>query len=253
MALKRVSYILPVKDRVDCVKWFFDNFRKASVDELVIVDGDSKDGTKELIKEYGDIVDVFVSEPDSSAGEATNKGILLASGEFIKTHSIDDIIFNLDDPIMCMEFYQYIDLLVLGGLKQRGDKTLRLMLPPDYGKQCEDVFIHGSCGAGFLIRKSSFDRLGLFNPELVANDREFALRTIRNGIVCSYPGIFYWHNSQSDNSITSTHILEWCNESSRLFRKYCRKIYYRERILRFLKIRKGHEDQFRVQMRGGLK
>jgi glycosyltransferase involved in cell wall biosynthesis len=51
--------------------------------ELVIVDGDSGDGTLELLGARNDAVDYWVSEPDTGIYEAMNKGIAAANGEYI--------------------------------------------------------------------------------------------------------------------------------------------------------------------------
>jgi glycosyltransferase involved in cell wall biosynthesis len=51
--------------------------------ELVIVDGDSDDGTLELLQSRNAAVDYWLSEPDKGIYEAMNKGIAAANGEYI--------------------------------------------------------------------------------------------------------------------------------------------------------------------------
>lgn len=51
--------------------------------EYIIIDGDSKDNTIEIVKSYGSKIHKFVSETDSGLYEAMNKGIKHATGEFI--------------------------------------------------------------------------------------------------------------------------------------------------------------------------
>ncbi len=58
--------------------------------QYIIVDGDSNDGTKELAAKYADYIDLFISEPDSGIYEAINKGINLASGDWILILGSDD-------------------------------------------------------------------------------------------------------------------------------------------------------------------
>ncbi|WP_163339193.1 glycosyltransferase family 2 protein [Desulfopila sp. IMCC35008] len=50
--------------------------------EWIIVDGGSTDNTLEVLKEYGDKIDVMISEKDSGVYNAMNKGIRASSGEF---------------------------------------------------------------------------------------------------------------------------------------------------------------------------
>ena len=58
--------------------------------EYVIIDGASTDGTQDIVKKYGDRIDVFVSEKDSGISDAFNKGILRSSGELIVMINSDD-------------------------------------------------------------------------------------------------------------------------------------------------------------------
>jgi glycosyltransferase involved in cell wall biosynthesis len=51
--------------------------------ELVIIDGNSEDGTLELLQARNEAVDYWVSEPDNGIYDAMNKGIDVARGEYI--------------------------------------------------------------------------------------------------------------------------------------------------------------------------
>jgi glycosyltransferase involved in cell wall biosynthesis len=51
--------------------------------EYVVIDGGSTDGSKELIEQYQDKIDYWVSEPDKGIYNAMNKGIKAASGEYV--------------------------------------------------------------------------------------------------------------------------------------------------------------------------
>ena len=51
--------------------------------EYIIIDGFSSDGSIEVIKEYADRINYWVSEPDRGIYNAMNKGILKTSGEYI--------------------------------------------------------------------------------------------------------------------------------------------------------------------------
>ncbi|GAB4024329.1 glycosyltransferase family 2 protein [Spirosoma koreense] len=58
--------------------------------EYIIVDGNSTDGTVELVQSYGDRIARFISEPDKGLYDAMNKGIGLATGDVIGLLNADD-------------------------------------------------------------------------------------------------------------------------------------------------------------------
>lgn len=58
--------------------------------EYIIIDGVSTDGTLDLIKQYSDIVDLCISEPDTGIYNAMNKGVSHANGSYILFINGDD-------------------------------------------------------------------------------------------------------------------------------------------------------------------
>lgn len=52
--------------------------------EYIIIDGGSTDGTLDIIKKYEHAIDYWVSENDTGIYDAMNKGIVLATGEWVK-------------------------------------------------------------------------------------------------------------------------------------------------------------------------
>lgn len=58
--------------------------------EYIVVDGASSDGTLDIIKNYEDRLDLWVSEPDKGIYDAMNKGLELCNGELIGMINADD-------------------------------------------------------------------------------------------------------------------------------------------------------------------
>lgn len=66
---------------------FSQNFKNV---EYIIVDGGSTDKTVEIINQYKDKINIFLSEPDDGIYDAMNKGIKLAGGDIIGMLNADD-------------------------------------------------------------------------------------------------------------------------------------------------------------------
>jgi len=60
--------------------------------EVVVIDGASTDGTREIIERHANRLTFWRSEPDSGIGEAWNKGIACSTGDVI-------ILLNADDEL----------------------------------------------------------------------------------------------------------------------------------------------------------
>ncbi|MET1254649.1 glycosyltransferase family 2 protein [Aliikangiella maris] len=62
--------------------------------EHIIIDGGSKDNTVTLIKKHEKKIASWISEPDLGIADAMNKGIKLASGEYLIFIHSDDLFLN---------------------------------------------------------------------------------------------------------------------------------------------------------------
>ena len=64
--------------------------------EYLIIDGGSTDGTVDIIKRYEDKISYWVSEPDKGIYDAMNKGIEVATGEWINFMNCGDSFYSKD-------------------------------------------------------------------------------------------------------------------------------------------------------------
>lgn len=64
--------------------------------EYIVIDGASTDGTIDIIKKYADKIDYWVSEPDEGLYYAMNKGIEVATGDWIYIHNAGGVFYEKD-------------------------------------------------------------------------------------------------------------------------------------------------------------
>lgn len=93
--MNKLSIICPSYNSSDCIRTLIDSVLMQTCDnyELIVVDGGSKDGTVEILKEYGTQIK-WISEKDQGIYDAMNKGINLASGEWLYFIGADDSLYN---------------------------------------------------------------------------------------------------------------------------------------------------------------
>jgi len=62
--------------------------------QYIIIDGNSTDGTLDIIKKYENYIDYWISEPDRGIYDAMNKGIIKAKGNWIHFLNAGDYFYS---------------------------------------------------------------------------------------------------------------------------------------------------------------
>lgn len=60
--------------------------------EYIIIDGVSSDGTLDIIRKYSEKISKWISEPDKGIYDAMNKGVSLATGNYVYFLGADDML-----------------------------------------------------------------------------------------------------------------------------------------------------------------
>ncbi len=89
-----VSLITVVKNNENYIQETFESIKNQTKKnfEYIVVDGNSTDRTKEIIKNNQNLIDFYISENDENLWDGFNKGMSLAKGEYIGFVNSDDIL-----------------------------------------------------------------------------------------------------------------------------------------------------------------
>ncbi|RWM31968.1 glycosyltransferase [Mesorhizobium sp.] len=87
-----VTYVTVVRNNTTTLARTIESVQRQTYPnvEHIVLDGASTDGTLDLIRQYADRIDYFVSEPDKGLYDAVNKAVPLARGQLICILNSDD-------------------------------------------------------------------------------------------------------------------------------------------------------------------
>ena len=212
--------------------------------EYIVVDGASTDGTVDIIKSYGTQISKFISEPDKGIYNAMNKGVRLASGDFVGILNADDCLYS-NDVIQSMvnRIDDTIDA-VYGDVEFFSDKDLSRSVRYYSSKKFNiERFKYGFMPAhpSFYVRKKYFDLFGCYKEDYrIASDFDLLIRFLHsNNIKSKYiemPFVKMRTGGVSNKNIMSRvllnkEILRACKENNiktnlfNIYSKYFIKIF----------------------------
>jgi glycosyltransferase len=148
--------------------------------EHIIIDGESKDDTLQLIKNAGH-TGPLISEKDKGLYDAMNKGIKQTQGEIVAILNSDDLYAHENVIKNIVEVFEqtgceavYGDLIFVH--PEKPDKVLRKWVAGGYDR---NLFLRGWMPPhpAFFVKREVYDRLGVFNIVLKSSaDYELLLR-----------------------------------------------------------------------------
>ena len=155
--------------------------------EYVIIDGGSTDGTLDIIKKYEDKIDYWVSEKDSGIYDAMNKGIDLATGEWINFMNSGDVFTTLDilAEIINSNFSNKFYGVIFGYVKivDKNRNWLGYRHPYKKFENCDLLKENCVAHQASFTNRNIFKNIGKFSIEYKINgDYEFWLRAKKNNI-----------------------------------------------------------------------
>lgn len=180
--------------------------------EFIIIDGGSTDGSKDVIEEYINKIDYWVSEPDSGIYNAMNKGINVAKGEYIHFLNSGDLYYGNDTLAKVFKNKHYSSPIIRGNyIADYGDRKEKKNNFGEKEVTIYDLYHQAFCHQAIFLAKSLFSKYGLYNEDLkFVADWEHTLRAILDGTSTEYINIdlaVYDMNGFSGNPLNQKDLL----------------------------------------------
>jgi glycosyltransferase involved in cell wall biosynthesis len=151
--------------------------------EYIIIDGQSKDKTLEIIKKYESKIDYWSSEKDGGIYYAMNKGIAHANGDIIGILNADDF-YSQDTILNVVNTFLNTDADVFhGDIIFLNDKQETRMQPDIHKMMQQPSVFHPTC----FVKKQVYSKIGDFNTEYkISADYDFLLRCLKSNFKFEY-------------------------------------------------------------------
>ena len=148
--------------------------------EYLIIDGGSEDETIDILEQYKARIDQWISERDEGISDAMNKGLKIATGDWILFLHSDDYLVGKDSLEKAVAMIENdIDILACNIYFKYGE-TIKLAKP--HGWNFRMNFKVGLWHQAILCRKTLFERVGRFDKSFrIGMDYDFLLRAFRQG------------------------------------------------------------------------
>ncbi len=142
--------------------------------EYIIIDGGSTDKSLDIIKKYQDKINYWISEPDTGIFNAMNKGIKIATGEYLLFLNSGD--FLIDSKVLeKIPLSKFQEQIIYGGI----------MVNNKYEKHFTDdltlyFFVKNSLPhCATFIHKKLFEKFGYYDENLkISSDWKFFTEAI---------------------------------------------------------------------------
>lgn len=153
--------------------------------EYLVIDGGSTDGSVAYIESKSDAIDYWISEPDKGIYNAMNKGIELATGEYILFINSGDHLFNNKAVKSAEQYLQSYDVIYFNLQIISEDNRFKIHSLPDKLK-FSDFFIDSWPHPSTFTKRELFYKVGLYDEDLkIFSDWKFMILALFK-YQCSY-------------------------------------------------------------------
>lgn len=179
----KISIITIVYNNVNYIESCIKSVLSQTYDNIehIVIDGDSNDGTQEVIKPYIPQLGYYKSEKDNGLYNALNKGIQVATGDIIGILHSDDLFYEDSTLSKIIDAFKLnnLDLLYANGLyveRENHSNIKRVYKSKPYKEKYLNygwIPLHTT----IYVKKELFQEFGLYDESYrIASDYEISLR-----------------------------------------------------------------------------
>lgn len=198
--------------------------------EYIIIDGGSTDATVDIIKKYSKQIDYWVSEHDSGISDAFNKGIVLATGQYLNFLNAGDEYIS---PCVLNENRSYFKFgsKIVSFFSKFGSKTIpKFRLFNSMPLYLKSTLSHQAS----FIHVSVFKRHGGYSREYsLRMDYDYWMRILRQ---CKFIFISKIIVNYATNGVSGGNTDLFCREEIEINKKYlCNLLFWIRRLVIFIR------------------
>jgi len=208
--------------------------------EYIVIDGGSNDNTINIIKNYNDVIDYWISEPDNGIYDGMNKAILLAKGEWVIFMNAGDCFVNKMVLRDVFDDKSYFGLDVIYGNTRVRNKDITILKIDNLNKYY--FYFDTICHQSIFFRTKLFSEIGLYNTSYkILADREWLLRYSKNKNnrfkyvdvdICDWDSVGYTSNNR-DIYEKECSAIRYCYTPLDLFVLLLIRLYKKIKLLSF--------------------
>jgi glycosyltransferase involved in cell wall biosynthesis len=134
--------------------------------EYIVVDGNSTDGSQEIIETYTERLAWWVSEPDQGQADAINKGFRRAKGEIIAWLNSDDMYlpWTIPDVVDCFNAHPQAGLIYGDAVSCDQDGRLLNELRFDTWDLKDLLQFNIICQPAVFMKRNVVEKIGYLDP-----------------------------------------------------------------------------------------
>nr|WP_321453619.1 glycosyltransferase family 2 protein [uncultured Carboxylicivirga sp.] len=185
----KVSIITIVYNNVEHIKDCIESVLNQNYPNIehIIIDGNSTDGTQNIIENYWDKLGFSVSEKDNGLYNALNKGISKANGDLIGILHSDDLFYFKDSISNIVKAFKdsNADVVYSNGIFVNRDNTSKVKRIYKAKPYKSWYLLWGwiPLHTGIFVKKEVFRKVGVYDERYkIASDYDFSIKLFKSDL-----------------------------------------------------------------------